>query len=69
MKKYSKEQLTNSLNEILGSEYVYVLGTSRAVEESAITIFMDSEKYKEQENIIRNALLDLRKFGIFKYSS
>jgi hypothetical protein len=64
---YGKEELQHALEQILDTEQVEAIGITRAVEESAIQLFLNNDSHKFAITIIKEALSDLRDFGSFKY--
>lgn len=68
---YSKKQLRNVLGSILKVGQIKSLGIPRAIEEAAVTLFMQDEIYNSQEyvDILREALCDLRDSGSLNYQS
>lgn len=65
---YSKEELQHTLEQILDVEQVEALGTTRAVEEAAIQLFLNYDAHDYPTTIIKESLSDLRDFGSFRYS-
>lgn len=65
---YGKVELEEAVNAILGINPVIALGLPRAVEESAIQLFLNPDAHADALTIIRSALSDLRDFGSFKFA-
>ncbi len=63
---YFKEDIIEAVNAILGEKQVESLGIPRSVEESAIVLFLNVDAHQEAVAVIREALSDLRDFGVFK---
>lgn len=65
---YSKEVLTALVKSILGETQVEALGLPRAVEESAIVLFLQESSNTTDLLMIREALVDLRQAGSFNFT-
>lgn len=65
---YRKEELQHTLEQILDAEQVEAIGITRSVEESAIQLFLNDDAHDFAVRIIKEALADLRNFGLFRYA-
>ena len=66
---YRKDEIELATRTILSEGQVGSLGLPRAVEESAIQLFLNEDAHAEAVAIIREALSDLRDFGSFKFAN
>lgn len=64
---YRKEQLEETVSAIIGSSPATSLGLPRAVEESAVQLFINVDADQSAVQLAREAVSDLRDFGTFKF--
>ncbi len=65
---YTKLQLIEITNRILTPTYALSIGLPKAVEETAIQLFMGRHAQANDPKIIKQALCDLRNHGEFGFS-
>jgi hypothetical protein len=65
---YGKQELQNTLEQILSNDHVEAIGITRAVEEAAIQLFLNDDADERAIIIIKESLSDLRDFGSFRFS-
>ena len=68
---YSKDELNKVILEILGAKQVVSLGPVRALEESAVKLFLDGSLDDNDLHVrmVKDALSDIREFGCFRYGN